>query len=106
VRAQTAGAMESIRRSYGVPVYRGMPVKYEGHPAVITSAIRNTYLRLRFPKDSPMYSYRGCVFHPLWEIDYLDDVDYVARYEQREEAFRRTLNGDSAASSEPVGGKD
>lgn len=81
--------MESIRRYYGVPVYRGMAVKYAGRPAVITSAIRNTYLRLRFDGERRTDPY---VFHPLWEIDYLDGVDYAARYKVREEAFCRALN--------------
>lgn len=81
--------MESIQRYYGVPVYRGMPVKFEGRPAVITSAIRNTYLRLRFDDKKRT---DPCVFHPLWEIDYLDGVDYSALYKKREEAFCRSLN--------------
>ena len=83
------GAMESIRDYYGVPVYRGMPVKFEGRPAVITSAIRNTYLRLRFDGEKRTDHY---VYHPLWEIDYLDGVDYGARYRKREEAFCASLN--------------
>lgn len=88
MRAQTDGAMESIRRYYGVPAHRGKAVKYKGRPAVITSAIRNTYLRLRF---DGMKTTDRFVYHPLFEIDYLDGIDYYARYLEREEAFNRSL---------------
>lgn len=94
--------MASIRRYYGVPARRGKAVKYKGRPAVITSAIRNTYLRLRFDGKKGTDQY---VYHPLFAIDYLDGIDYYARYRRREEEFNRRLRepiGESEAVS--VGG--
>jgi hypothetical protein len=92
-RGRGGGAMESIRLHYGVPAFRGRRVKFEGRPATITSAIRNTYLRLRFDGQSQTHHY---VFHPLWEIDYLDGVDYDARFRKREQAFLAGLNRSAA----------
>lgn len=85
------GAMEMIRRQYGVPAKRGMAVKYDGALAWITSST-GSHLRLRFPEGSALNRYRRCTFHPLYKIDYLDGMDYRARYQERERAFLRALN--------------
>ena len=76
-------SLVEIRRRYGVPATRGRWVEFEGRPAVITSA-RGHHLRLRFAHET-----RTCpgVFHPLWCMDYLDNVDHGAEYDRRVEAF-------------------
>lgn len=79
------GGMEKIRAYYGVPAKRGMRVKYAGLPATIISS-NGQYLRLRF--DSGMVT----IHHPLYEIDYLDGIDYAARYDERIEKFNAALN--------------
>lgn len=74
--------MAKIRAYYGVPAKRGLAVKYKGEPATIKSS-DGVYLRLRFAASSPLRQLGSYGFHPLWEIDYLDGVDYAARYEER-----------------------
>ena len=82
-------SMPEIRRRYGVPAKRGARVTFEGKGATITSA-RGHHLRLRF--DDPRVAEPvGGIFHPLWEIDYLDGIDHGAEYDARIEDFNRRI---------------
>lgn len=81
-------SLTSIRDRYGVPAKRGMKVKFEGRPATITSG-RGHHFYLRFEGE---HCPQG-PFHPLWEIDYLDGVDYGAKYDARVESFNRAMAG-------------
>jgi hypothetical protein len=79
-------SLSSIRDRYGVPAKRGTMVTFEGRKARITSG-RGHYFYLRFEGE---HRPQG-PFHPLWEIDYLDGVDYGARYDRRIEAFNAAM---------------
>ncbi len=89
------GGMEKIRRYYGVPAKRGLKVQYCGRSAIITSG-DGQYLRLRF-EDATRSPF---VYHPLYEIDYLDGVDYNARFKEREERFHRKMKTPSEQQGE------
>lgn len=78
-------SMQQIRDRYGVPAKRGARVEFEGHRGTIVGSDGH---RLRIRLDA-RYS---ASFHPLWHIDYLDGVDYGARYDEREKAFMAALN--------------
>lgn len=75
--------MEKIRRVYGVPAKRGLAVKYDGLPAMVTSS-DGVYLRLRFESGATS------IHHPLYLIDYLDGIDYATAHDERVETFRRS----------------
>lgn len=65
-------SLKYIRKTYGVPAYRGQRVTYrkdENHApksGKITSA-RGAYLRIFF--DGDLKTYPG-VFHPTWNLTY------------------------------------
>lgn len=59
------GRMAHIRAEYKVSAKRGRRVKFEGRPAVITSA-KGCYLYLRFDG----HSRTAGPFHPRWAIEY------------------------------------
>lgn len=61
--------METIRKSRGVPAKRGMRVFYghKGRHGTIKSA-RGGYLKIQLDGDKS-----AGVYHPTWELDYLDD---------------------------------
>jgi hypothetical protein len=63
-------SLEYIRKSYGVPAWRGARIEYTGNgraePGTISGA-RGAYLRIRFDSGRKLGLY-----HPTWEIRYLD----------------------------------
>ena len=59
------GAMEYIRKTYGVPAKRGGRVELRGVSATIKSAQGG---RLRILKDGEKHI---VIVHPTWEIKYL-----------------------------------
>lgn len=93
-------SLPAIRKRYGCPAKRGARVTFEGRGATITGTPRwhGHHLNLRFDGETRVSG----PFHPLWEIDYLDGIDYGARYDARIEAF----NAQFAASTTPKGGQD
>lgn len=75
------GRMESVRRCYGVPAYRGRYVVFSGfkHPVeakIISST--GSYLYLR---DVNGRRIGPC--HPTWGMDYGDGRDYGAEHDAR-----------------------
>lgn len=83
-------SLPAIRKRYGCPAGRGKRVKFQGRAAVITGTPRchGHHLNLRFDGEAKVTG----PFHPLWEIDYLDGIDWGARYDRRIEAFNRQIN--------------
>lgn len=57
-------SMDYIRRHYKVPARRGLRVKFQGKPGVITGS-SGAYLRIRLNGERRVGRY-----HPTWEIDY------------------------------------
>lgn len=58
--------MKTIRDQYAVPAKRGMRVKVDGKPGVITGTTRGPmYIRVRFDGDKFT---TPC--HPTWEVEY------------------------------------
>lgn len=60
-----------IRRTYGVPAFRGRKVVYSPpgkapRAGVITSA-KGSYLRIKFDGDKKTH---WGAYHPTWKIDY------------------------------------
>lgn len=67
---------EYVKRMYGVPVERGMPVRVDGKPGVVASAI-GQYIGVRFDGSKDV---QPC--HPTWRVDYLNPGGSVmASYE-------------------------
>lgn len=63
-------SLEYIRKSYGVPAWRGGRVEYTGDGAPkfgTISGARGSYLRISFDSGK-----RLGLYHPTWEIRYLD----------------------------------
>lgn len=85
------GRMESVRRFYGVPAYRGREVVYRGykHPMagrILSSTGSHLYLRLNDGR-------RFGPLHPTSEMDYGDGRDYGAEMDARIARFNDALNG-------------
>jgi hypothetical protein len=78
-------SLEPVRHRYGVPAFRGTRVIADGKPGTITCGDGHC---LRILRDGENFSGK---WHPLWRIDYGDDVDYAARYDARVEAFNEAL---------------
>ena len=79
-------SMDYVRNRYGVPAKRGKRVIANGKPGTIVAA-RGGHLCIRL--DGEKHTGR---WHPTWEMDYGDGIDYGARYDARVEAFNRALN--------------
>lgn len=79
-------SLEPVRHRYQVPAFRGTRVIADGEPGTITCGDGH-YLRIRLDGEK-----RSGKWHPLWNIDYGDDIDYAARYDARVEAFNEALN--------------
>ena len=68
-------SMERIRKRYGVPAKRGSRVRYTGNGSdkamygTITSA-RGHHLRIRLDGQKVPH-----IFHPTWELQYLERTD-------------------------------
>ena len=56
-------SMQWVRDYYGVPARRGMRVRVDGRPGVITGATH--HLRVRFDGDR-----RSLYCHPTWRVEY------------------------------------
>lgn len=79
-------SMDYIRNRYGVPAKRGARVVADGKPGTIVAA-RGGHLRIRLDGEK-----RTGSWHPTWNMDYGDGIDWGARYDARVEAFNRALN--------------
>lgn len=86
--------LQAIRERYGVPARRNKYVQFEGRPCYITQSDGH-HLRLRDMTTGK--SVGPC--HPLWEMDYLDGVDYGARYDARIDAFNAAIASSRKDSS-------
>jgi hypothetical protein len=86
LRRDDHGRMASVRRFYGVPAYRGCPVKYRGTPMTVMSST-GSHLYLR---DQNGQRIGPC--HPTWQMDYGDGRDYGAETNARIAAFNARLN--------------
>lgn len=80
-----SGQMESVRRFYGVPAYRGREVVYHGYKfplagRILSSTGSHLYLRLNDGR-------RAGPFHPTSRMDYGDGRDYTAETNARIKAF-------------------
>lgn len=86
--------MEAIRDRYQVPAHRGKLIEFRGEPHAIRSADGH---HLWLTDLRTMRRVGPC--HPLWEMDYLDGVDYGAKYDERVEWFNAALNRRTNAST-------
>ena len=59
---------EYFRRTYGVPARRNAPVKYKGRKGKITGT-NGPYVLIKFDGDEKG---SGFVYHPTWEMEWLD----------------------------------
>lgn len=81
--------MESVRRFYGVPAYRGRKVTYLGHSTPLRGEIMSStgsrlWLRVNGRRMGPV--------HPTIKMDYGDGRHYTAETAARIAAFNRALN--------------
>lgn len=63
--------LQYIRRTYSVPAYRGMRVRYTGDGTPKDGVIRyarGAYLGVKFDGDQIVRT-----LHPTWEVEYLQD---------------------------------
>ena len=79
--------MESVRRFYGVPAYRGREVTFTGcglslRGRIMSSTGSHLYLRLENGR-------RFGPLHPTWKMDYGDGRDYTAETNARIAAFNK-----------------
>jgi len=58
--------MQFIRKHYGVPAKRGLPVAVEGKRGVITGSC-GSHLKIRIDGETKSRKY-----HPTWRIEYLE----------------------------------
>ena len=96
-----SGQMESVRRFYGVPAYRGREVTFNGYETpmrgrIISSTGSHLYLRLENGKR------RFGPLHPTWQMDYGDGRDYTAETNARINAFNRAINVGPTAERVPA----
>lgn len=63
--------LQYIRRTYSVPAFRGMRIRYTGDKAPKDGRIccaRGPYLGVKFDGDTMLRT-----LHPTWEVEYLID---------------------------------
>lgn len=85
-----SGQMESVRRCYGVPAYRGREVTWSGYGRPLRCRIMSStgsHLYVRLPTGK-----RFGPLHPTWCMDYGDGRDYGAEMDARIAAFNRRVN--------------
>lgn len=87
-------SLTHVRERYGVPAQRGMRVVANGRPGTITCADGH-HLMIRLDGEK-----RSGRWHPTWEIDYGDGIDYGALYDARVEAFNRITRCSDALADE------
>ena len=86
-----SGQMESVRRNYGVPAFRGKEIVFRGTPPPITGRIissTGSHLYIR-TNDGRRFG----PLHPTWAIDYGDGRDYTAECNAIIEIRNLWLNG-------------
>ena len=86
-----SGQMESVRRFYGVPAYRGRAVQFRGIAHTILSST-GSHLWLRCSRTGQ----RVGPCHPTWAMDYGDGRDYGAETDARIRAFNERVNRSAA----------
>ena len=63
-------SLSYIRKTYGVPAFRGQPVRYTGGSAPQEGKITSSagaYIRIRMDGEDRFTK----SYHPTWEIEYL-----------------------------------
>jgi len=59
---------EWFRRNYQVPARRNAPVKFKGRKGKVT-ATSGGYIKIKFDDEKRG---KGFVYHPTWEIEWLE----------------------------------
>lgn len=70
-------SLETLRKQYAVPAWRGVRVRYTGEATPRLGVIigsRDSYLRIRFDGQKTSGN-----FHPTWMIEYLENEPVPVR---------------------------